>query len=607
MMDDGAPEMMRWRDAVLAARILALDAALIGGATIRSPAGPVRDAWLALLTASLSDAAKLRRIPLNVADGRLIGGLDLAATLATGRPVAERGLLAQCDGGIALMPSAERASLSTITAIASALDQGEVRLARDGIARVDTTRFGVIAFDEARDDDEAMSPMLTDRLAITIDLNGLPLDCTQELGGATLETTSDIAAASARMAQIACSDDDIEAMCATAIALGITSLRAPLHGLRVARASAALAGRMRLTPEDLEVAVRLVLVPRATQIPVQAEAPPAADPPPPDAENANNDEQSQPSDAELEDVLLAAARAALPPGLLETLRRGLTRTRAPGAAGRVGRERKAKAQRGRTAGTRRGDPRAGGRLDILETVRAAAPWQKVRRVQRGAHATCRDAMADDAPGADTGNRARLLIRRDDFRLRHYKHHAETATIFVVDASGSAALHRLAEAKGAVELLLADCYVRRDQVALIAFRGKTAEVLLPPTRSLSRAKRTLAALPGGGGTPLAAAAEQARALASAEQRKGRTPTVVFLTDGRANIDRRGVAGRAAALADAKVSANAMRVDGLAAIVIDTSAHPSDPSEEFARAMGATYLPLPHADATTLSRAIRSVAG
>jgi magnesium chelatase subunit D len=114
------------------------------------------------------------------------------------------------------------------------------------------------------------------------------------------------------------------------------------------------------------------------------------------------------------------------------------------------------------------------------------------------------------------------VRRDDFRVGRFEQRSQSTTIFVVDASGSSAFNRLAEAKGAVELLLADCYVRRDRVALLAFRGRGAELLLPPTRSLVRAKRSLAGLPGGGGTPLAAGIDAAAALADAVRRRGETP-------------------------------------------------------------------------------------
>jgi magnesium chelatase subunit D len=176
------------------------------------------------------------------------------------------------------------------------------------------------------------------------------------------------------------------------------------------------------------------------------------------------------------------------------------------------------------------------------------------------------------------------------------------TIFVVDASGSAALHRLAEAKGAVELLLADCYVRRDQVALIAFRGNAAELLLPPTRSLARAKRSLAGLPGGGGTPLAAGLDAAFALTDLIRRKGQTPTVIVLTDGRANIARDGGQGRPRAEEDAISAARQLRTAGVRTVLVDTSPRPGPLAEQFAKEMGARYLPLPHADAATLSKAV-----
>ena len=175
-------------------------------------------------------------------------------------------------------------------------------------------------------------------------------------------------------------------------------------------------------------------------------------------------------------------------------------------------------------------------------------------------------------------------------------------MFVVDASGSSALNRLAEAKGAVELLLADCYVRRDQVAVLAFRGRGAELLLPPTRSLVRAKRSLAGLPGGGGTPLASGIDAAAALGASIARKGETPIVVLLTDGRGNIARDGSPGRAKAADDVDLAARQFRAVGLSALLIDTSPQPQAAARALAQVMGASYLPLPHAGSAALSQAV-----
>jgi magnesium chelatase subunit D len=196
------------------------------------------------------------------------------------------------------------------------------------------------------------------------------------------------------------------------------------------------------------------------------------------------------------------------------------------------------------------------------------------------------------------------VRPDDLRITRFKQRTESTVIFLVDASGSTAFARLAEAKGAVELLLADCYVRRESVALIAFRGSGAELLLPPTRSLTRAKRSLAGLPGGGGTPLAAGIDAAVALAEAVRRKGQTPILVLLSDGRGNIDRNGQPGRAAAEADAADAAQRVRLGGLTTLFVDTSTRPQPKARELAAGMAARYLALPRADAATLSTAVKA---
>jgi magnesium chelatase subunit D len=180
----------------------------------------------------------------------------------------------------------------------------------------------------------------------------------------------------------------------------------------------------------------------------------------------------------------------------------------------------------------------------------------------------------------------------------------SVAIFVVDASGSAALNRLAEAKGAVELLLADCYVRRDQVALIAFRGRQAELLLPPTRSLARARRLLAGLPGGGGTPLCAGIEAATDLADGVRRRGQSPLVVLLTDGRPNVARDGMGGRPRAEADSLAAAQRLRVSGMPALMVDVAPLPHPFAAQIATAMGARYLALPAAQSATITRAVQA---
>jgi magnesium chelatase subunit D len=159
-----------WADAVWAATLLAVDPHALGGITLRASAGPVRDHWTGLLRALLDDAQPWRRMPAHIGDERLLGGLDLTATLQAGRPVAQRGLLAECDGGLLLLPMAERLSAATAARLAQVLDSGEIGAEREGIAQRWPCRIGIVAFDEGRDDDPALPGALADRLAFHCDL-----------------------------------------------------------------------------------------------------------------------------------------------------------------------------------------------------------------------------------------------------------------------------------------------------------------------------------------------------------------------------------------------------------------------------------------------------
>jgi magnesium chelatase subunit D len=575
-----------WTRARVAAALFAVDP-LQSGVALRAPPGPARDAWLALLRAYLPEGAPMRRAPLAIADDRLLGGLDLAATLRAGRPIAETGLLAQTDGGVLVLAMAERHSSATAARFVAALDDGRIELARDGLAGRQDCRVGLVALDEGHEPDERPPAALLDRLAIHLDLEGL-----RPCGGRAWEVTpQDVVAARARLADVVTPHEAIAALVVAAARLGVLSLRAPLLARRVARAACALRGGRVVEDVDLEVAARYVLAPRATCLPAPPDETADAAPDETDAspEEPKNDNEWRDQQA-LEDVVVAAARVALPADLLARLEQG-ERSRAPSPRGGHSGAERVSARRGRPMNVRRGAPRDG-RLSLIDTLRAAAPWQTLRRAE-----------TPDAPPLA------LRIRPEDFRVRRFRERRGTAAIFVVDASGSSAAQRLAEVKGAIELMLADCYVRRDSVALVAFRGKRAEIALPPTRALARAKRLLAALPGGGGTPLALALDAAAALADSVRRKGQTPLVVLLTDGKANIDRAGAPGRARALEDALSAARGLRGAGFAALAVDSSPVASGadaPTRKIADAMQARYLRLPFVDAARLSQAVRAAA-
>jgi magnesium chelatase subunit D len=371
--------------------------------------------------------------------------------------------------------------------------------------------------------------------------------------------------------------------------------------VRLAKVLAALRGSDEVQEEDLGRAARLVLTPRATRAP----APPdqQAAPPEPEPQNDTPPDQPPPSDPpeqppadpppeppafnpqEMAELMLEAALASLPADVLAQLADHKTAAPAGRGQGRSG-NRKPSFLRGTPMPPRPGNPRQGARLHVLATLNAAVPRQKLRRLP-------------------SHSRAKLAIRTEDFHVHRYAEHSPTCLIFAIDASGSAALHRLAEAKGAVELLLTQSYARRDQVCVIGFRGTQAEVLLPPTKSLVRAKRSLSGLPGGGGTPLARAIEQSLQVALAEKRLGHSPSLVMLSDGRPNVSLQGQGGRAQALEDALTLARVWRGHQLPAIWLDTSARPEPQAQQLAQAMGAHYVPLPMANSNRMAQAVQAV--
>jgi magnesium chelatase subunit D len=617
-----------WLRALQVAQLLVINPHGLGGVILRARSGPVRDRWLAYLNtvAQLGGMRlPLRKMPLGISDENLIGGIDLDQTLRTGKAVLRQGLLAQCDQQLLLMPMAERVEVGAVAKVVSALDNGFIAIERDGQSRRIESHFGVVALDEGIEDDEQPNEKIRQRTAFLLNLDIIGWRDLPETDDDFLPDTQLLVYASENFSNVSISEDSLSALVGVAEQLGVVSIRALNLALNTAKCLAAFDGEPEVSSMHLQRAIALVLSPRATRLPQSAPPPeeeneastdeeqPDDQPeegvdqdqqPPPEPtedqhqgqekeeENEKDEDESEKTDSEnpqaLDDEILEAAQAAIPADLLARLA-DLADLKTPkGMGGKTGAIKVGRV-RGRPLGNMPGMPEGGKTLSIIDTLRAAVPWQGVRR-------------AEMIAAGKTVPAGKILIRKEDFRIKRYQERTQTLTMFIVDASGSSAMHRLAEAKGAVELLLAECYVRRDQVAVMSFRGSVAELVLAPTRSLVKAKRALSGLPGGGGTPLSRAIDESFEIAGASMRKGLTPALVFLTDGRANIAKDGSPGRPKAMEDAQQSARAASHYSFKSLWIDTSPQARDEGKALAAMLGSMYLPLPNAGATEVSQAI-----
>ncbi|MEO0713165.1 MAG: magnesium chelatase subunit D [Pseudomonadota bacterium] len=563
-----------WSRAERIAALVCVDPVGLGGICLKACAGPIRDAWLAALK-SLAQGAPVMTVPASVSEDRLIGGLALEASLASGTLMATKGLLASADGGFLIIRMAERLDTWAVAEITSAIDRGAVQVERTGLSTQHPAEFACIALDESEPDEPETASALTDRLAFHITLGHAG-----QLAPPTFAVfPGEVGAARQILPTIEIDDPLVEAIVSACASLGIQSLRAPLFCLRTARAAAALDGVETVETEHIIEACSLVLGTVPTTQP-NKEHP--EDPPPPPEQSTEDKSTSDRSDPDsLSDIIVDAVRGLALQGLLgqsKTADRANHNANA-GKAGNLRRD----ARKGRRDRPRRGRAQRGATIDLSETLRAAAPFQKLRKRESG---------------------HRLRIKPEDIQTKRYKHNAQSSVIFAVDASGSSAMARMSEAKGAVEQLLAECYVRRDTVALVAFRGTQADIVLPPTQSLVMARRRLAGLPGGGGTPLAAGLRLAHELADAELKRGKTPHLVILSDGRGNVALDGTSDRGTLNADIKRVSRRFLLSGFNTLYFDTSKRPSERSRELASALGADYRFLPFADAAAISRTVRT---
>jgi magnesium chelatase subunit D len=567
-------------------------------------------------------AAQMIELPVGITEDRLLGGLDLERTLATGKRQVSPGLLAQADAQVLYVDSINLLDSNTTTHLANALDSRHVFVERESVSATHSADFVLVAtFNPAEGE---ASSLLRDRVGLIVESSGDastdqraeiierdlrfekdPAGFAEDFAFETAQIKQAIEEGRARLPRVGVSRERRRQIAQIAMRLGVEGNRADLFALKAARASAALAGRAKLGDEDIVVAIQLVLAPRATTLPAAEEVAETAaesrereDYEHSQSENKDSGD-SGPNGSEdgIEDVIIAAIDSRAPKDLLAAEQRRSGSSRAgkrfkgsPSARGRY--------VRSEPRGTR------GARVAIDATLRAAAPFQLRRSVVDSRIA--RPEPVNEAGSATRGAR-RIRIQPSDLHYKRFKQRSGILFIFAVDASGSMALNRMAQAKGALARLLGEAYLHRDKVALISFRGEGSEVLLAPTRSVELAKRLVDAIPAGGGTPISAGILKAIEVARLSRLQGLSQAMLVLfTDGRANVR---LSHRRPIEDELRQLGALLRAEGIATVIVDTKAKFLSKGEGrmLAEMLGSRYLFLPRLDATSVHDAIASITG
>ena len=582
--------------------------------------------------AGILTGRRIVNIPLNVSEEQLFGGMDIDATIREGRPVVQKGILDRADGNILYVDDVNLLDQRVLASLMDCVLSGRVVLEREGvsgeyscdtvlIATMNPTdsdisshildRFDLCAYSSFPEETDGRREILRRNMDYQRDPEGFLKMFSDE----ERKVRDNVGKARSILPLVTMSDDLMGLAVELTAHVGVDGFRGDIAMVNTSMALAALNGRDEVLRKDVEEAAMICLAHRRNYAPEPPPSEPPQPPEPPKDDSWESDgesppdeppgddteretpEQSDGDDSEreppqppeqdfqdmLDEMMFEIGEQFKVIDYLDDGRRVIRRT-----SSRKGRRAMVESSdtTGRYARSRQvdGKPRD---IAFDATIRAAAPYQK---------------------GRDKGDLS-ISIRTQDIRVKVRERRSGCTILFLVDASGSLGVRkRMSAVKGAVLSMLRDSYVKRDRIGMMAFRRDSAELVLPPTRSVEYSYRKLEELPTGGKTPLGEALVTVNEFMTSYSRshQGEMCYIVLITDGRANVP---LSEGADANEEARRLASGMAIPQVGWIVVDASSGfvRFDNAQRLAEELGGTYFRLEDLNADRLAESVRAAIG
>ena len=519
------------------------------------------------LATLLPPPAPFINLPIGSTEDRLLGGLHLERTLK-GDPVLKPGLLSEAHGGVLYVDEINLLPAHLGDALLDTASSGINIVEREGLSASHPAEFVLLG--SMNPEEGTLRPQLLDRFALVVAVAAPsnpaerqtvverriaferdPLCFHAVWTAAEEHLRNTIASARTLLPMVECPSEILAQISSAICDHGVRSMRADLAAVRASIAYAALLGEPSVEPQHVDTVLPLVLAHRIQDR--GRSQPPAPPPPAPSESNKEKQNDSRESSEAQERIFPRSATNAITvkPAFESSALRG-NRTAAPEDAP------------GEVIGARRAE--SPGELDVRATL---------------THAVL--------------NTGRPQLRVADMHERVRKPKSGTRYLLLIDSSGShAAQERMRLVKAAASSLLTHSFKNGDEIAILVFRGTTAQVVLEPTRLVEDALAVLEYLPTGGRTPLA------HALLLAQNYITPSTALILITDGRANV----------ALTSGDPWLDALSVASqihTPTLVIDTeNAHePLGRPRQLAETMGAEYLSLATLEASDIVLALQRI--